>query len=216
MPSPGSPGIRELGQLRGGPRVPQCAEEASNFWRYLRPEVAAGSKAISKHYSNCPQKVKALLTLPATGGNAAMSAIRRCGVSCGWTTCQAPGPVQYRTAEVRNARWPRVAAKGRISLVEGLMAVTPVLVTNTRGAPDAELLRQAMRKWAFNPSRRETPMPPDIEAALRWLARSSVPMSALQRRGWSATRWTPAGASSMAWRRLLSTTGVVGVPSTAR
>jgi integrase len=79
-----------------------------------------------------------------------------------------------------DARWPKVAAKGRISLVEGLMAVTPVLVTSTRGAPDADVLRQAMRKWAFNPSRREFAMPPEIEAALRWLARSSVPMSALQ------------------------------------
>jgi integrase len=59
------------------------------------------------------------------------------------------------------------------------MAVTPVLVASTRGAPDAELLRQAMRKWAFNPARRGTPMPPEIEASLRWLARSSVPMSAL-------------------------------------
>jgi hypothetical protein len=47
-------------------------------------------------------------------------------------------------------------------------------------AARAELVRQAMRKWAFNPSRRETAMPPNIEAALRWLARSSVPMSALQ------------------------------------
>jgi integrase len=78
-----------------------------------------------------------------------------------------------------DARWPKVAAKGRISLVEGLMAVTPVLVASTRGAPDAELLRQAMRKWSFNPARRGTPMPPEIEASLRWLARSSVPMSAL-------------------------------------
>jgi hypothetical protein len=32
-----------------------------------------------------------------------------------------------------DARWPRVAAKGRISLVEGLMAVTPVLVRWHRG-----------------------------------------------------------------------------------
>ena len=55
MPSPDSPGIRELGQLRGGPRVPECAEEASNFWRYLRPdepdpspaEVAAEAAAIN-------------------------------------------------------------------------------------------------------------------------------------------------------------------------
>jgi hypothetical protein len=34
-----------------------------------------------------------------------------------------------------DARWPKVAAKGRISLVEGLMAVSPVLVASTRGAP---------------------------------------------------------------------------------
>jgi len=79
-----------------------------------------------------------------------------------------------------DARWPKVAAKGRISLVEGLMAVTPVLVTSKRGAPDPDVLRQAMRRWAFNPPRRDLPMPADIEAALRWLARSSVPVSALQ------------------------------------
>ncbi len=79
-----------------------------------------------------------------------------------------------------DARWPKVAAKGRISLVEGLMAVTPVLVTSQRGSPDAEVLRQAMRRWAFNPPRRVAPMPDEVEAALRWLARSSLPMSALQ------------------------------------
>jgi hypothetical protein len=79
-----------------------------------------------------------------------------------------------------DARWPKTAAKGRISLVEGLMAVTPVLVTSKRGAPDPDALRQAMRRWAFNPPRRDLPMPADIEAALRWLSRSSVPLSALQ------------------------------------
>ena len=79
-----------------------------------------------------------------------------------------------------DARWPKVAAKGRISLVEGLMAVTPVLVTSTRGAPDPEVLRLAMRRWAFNPPRRDTPTSPEIESALRWLARSSVAVSALQ------------------------------------
>jgi hypothetical protein len=79
-----------------------------------------------------------------------------------------------------DTRWPRVAAKGRISLVEGMMAVTPVLVTSQRGSPDPEVLRQAMRRWAFNPPRRTAPMPDEIIAALRWLARSSLPMSALQ------------------------------------
>src|SRR5262249_24599174 len=75
-----------------------------------------------------------------------------------------------------DARWPKVAAKGRISLAEGLMAVTPVLVTSSRGAPDAEVLRQAMRRWAFNPGRRDTLMPDDVAAALAWLARSSIPL----------------------------------------
>jgi integrase len=79
-----------------------------------------------------------------------------------------------------DARSPKIAGKGRISLVEGLVAVTPVLVTSQRGAPDPELLRQAMRRWAFNPPRRDAPMPAEIEASLRWLARSSVPLSALQ------------------------------------
>jgi hypothetical protein len=78
-----------------------------------------------------------------------------------------------------DARWPKLAAKGRVSLVEGLSAVTPVLVTSKRGAPDPEVLRQAMRGWAFNPPRRDTPMPEEADAALRWLARSSVPVSAL-------------------------------------
>src|SRR5262249_35354532 len=80
---------------------------------------------------------------------------------------------------VRRTRWPKGAAKGRISLVEGLMAVTPVLVTTTRGAPDPDVLRQAMRKWAFNPLHRDTPRPPEIDAALSWLARASMPVSAL-------------------------------------
>jgi hypothetical protein len=45
VPSPDSPGIRELGLLRGGPRVSQCAEEAVNFWRYLRPDEPDPSPA---------------------------------------------------------------------------------------------------------------------------------------------------------------------------
>lgn len=78
-----------------------------------------------------------------------------------------------------DARWPKLAAKGRISLVEGLIAVTPVLVTSQRGAPDADVVRQALRRWAFNPPRRGGPMPAGVEAALAWLAKASVPLAAL-------------------------------------
>ncbi len=79
-----------------------------------------------------------------------------------------------------DARWPKHAAKGRVSLAEGLIAVTPVLVKSQRGAPDPAVLRQALRKWAFNPPRRDMPRPPEVEAALRWLARASVPVAALE------------------------------------
>jgi integrase len=79
-----------------------------------------------------------------------------------------------------DVRWPKLAAKGRISLVEGLMAVTPVLVTSQRGAPDPHVLRRAMRRWAFNPPRRDTARPADVEAALAWLAKASLPLSALE------------------------------------
>jgi hypothetical protein len=64
--------------------------------------------------------------------------------------------------------------------VEGLIAVTPVLVTTTRGAPEPAVLREAMRKWAFNPIHRNEAMPAHIEAALTWLAKVSVPISALE------------------------------------
>jgi integrase len=78
-----------------------------------------------------------------------------------------------------DARWPRHAGKGRVSLVEGLTAVTAALVTPRHGAPDPNVLRRALRKWAFNPPRRGEDMPADIEAALAWLTRASLPLAAL-------------------------------------
>jgi hypothetical protein len=55
-----------------------------------------------------------------------------------------------------------------------------VLVKSQRGAPDPEVLRQALRRWAFNPPHRDLPRPSEVDAALRWLARTSVPMQALE------------------------------------
>jgi integrase len=78
-----------------------------------------------------------------------------------------------------DVRWPKLAAKGRISLVEGLMAVTPVLVATQRGAPNADVLRHGLRRWALNPPRRDTAKPADVEAALAWLAKASLPLTAL-------------------------------------
>jgi hypothetical protein len=90
------------------------------------------------------------------------------------------GPAAPHAPRLMDARWPKSSAKGRISLAEGLLTVTPVLVKSQRGAPDIRLLRHALRKWVFNPPRRDVPRPPEVDAALRWLARVSLPMSALE------------------------------------
>jgi hypothetical protein len=61
-----------------------------------------------------------------------------------------------------------------------LTAVTPVLVRSDHGAPDPATLRAALRRWAFNPAHRDDTMPPDIRAALSWIRRASLPITALQ------------------------------------
>ena len=106
-----------------------------------------------------------------------------------------------------DARWPKHAAKGRMSLAEGLTAVTVVLVKNQRGAPDPGVLREGLRKWAFNPPRRDTARPPEIDAALRWLAKASLPVSALEEARMISKALDACGKSSTARRQRPSITG---------
>jgi integrase len=77
-------------------------------------------------------------------------------------------------------KWPAAAGKSRISAVETLTAVTPVLVKSDHGMPDPAVLRSALRRWAFNPAHRDDAMPPDIRAALSWVRRASLPITALE------------------------------------
>ena len=77
-------------------------------------------------------------------------------------------------------KWPGAAGKSRISIVETLTAVTPVLVRSDHGAPDEAILRVALRRWAFNPAHRHDEMPAEIRAALAWLRRTSLPITALR------------------------------------
>ncbi|MDN3351794.1 site-specific integrase [Actinomadura sp. DC4] len=76
-------------------------------------------------------------------------------------------------------RWPDLSAKGRLSVVEGLVAVTVALVKPGKEAPDAAVLRRALRKWAFNTAHRDDPIPEAEAAALRWIAKASVALTAL-------------------------------------
>lgn len=76
-------------------------------------------------------------------------------------------------------KWPTAAGKSRISAVETLTAVTPVLVKTDHGMPGPAVLRSALRRWAFNPAHRDDEMPPDIRGALSWIRRNSLPITAL-------------------------------------
>src|SRR6266508_1434625 len=76
-------------------------------------------------------------------------------------------------------KWPRAAATSRRSIAEGLIAVTPVMFTTTRGKPDDRTIRLALRGWGFNAVRRDAEKPSEMEAALKWVARNSRAVSAL-------------------------------------
>jgi hypothetical protein len=77
-------------------------------------------------------------------------------------------------------KWPEAAGKSRISIVETLTAITPVLVRSEAGSPDPVVLRSALRRWAFVPDRSGDNMPPEVRAALAWLRRRSLPITSLQ------------------------------------
>ncbi|TQN32628.1 site-specific recombinase XerC [Haloactinospora alba] len=77
-------------------------------------------------------------------------------------------------------KWSRSSAKERISVAEGLTAVTLALVKSTQGAPDGTVLRRALRRWSFNVVQRDAPKPSEVETALRWLERNSLPLTALE------------------------------------
>lgn len=77
-------------------------------------------------------------------------------------------------------KWPGAAAKSRISAVETLVAVTPVLVRAGHGSPDPAVLRAALRRSAFVPPRRADPLPSETRSALSWARRSSLPLTALE------------------------------------
>ncbi|MFC6868396.1 tyrosine-type recombinase/integrase [Haloechinothrix salitolerans] len=53
------------------------------------------------------------------------------------------------------------------------------MLATDRGRPADRVLRRAMTGWAFNPRRRATAKPADVERALKWLASNTEPVSRL-------------------------------------
>jgi integrase len=75
-------------------------------------------------------------------------------------------------------KWPGLAAKSRRSTVEALVTITVALVDPVSGAPEPEVLRDALCSWAFNPNS-DGPPPVQIREALTWIENASRPVTDL-------------------------------------
>jgi integrase len=76
-------------------------------------------------------------------------------------------------------KWTGLAAKSRCSTAEALTTVTLALTATRASCPDAYTMRRALRGWAFNFSERDRNVPPEIELALEWIQRNSLPLARL-------------------------------------
>lgn len=77
-------------------------------------------------------------------------------------------------------KWPHAAPNTRNGINEALTAVTMALLDERPGQPSEELLRKALRNWAFvlpGPDERE--LPTEVANALHWVAKASRPLSDL-------------------------------------
>ena len=81
-------------------------------------------------------------------------------------------------AEFAAATWAVSAAKTRVSVIETLTRVVPVVVTDLRGAPEAAVLRSALRKQ-LNQGEHGRELDDDETRAINWLARASRPVGSL-------------------------------------
>lgn len=77
-------------------------------------------------------------------------------------------------------KWADAPAKSRKNYADALATITPALVKTTVGRPDPATLRRALYGWAYNRNRWDEEPPADVAQALRWLAKNSLPISALE------------------------------------
>ncbi|MFJ3193745.1 tyrosine-type recombinase/integrase [Streptomyces griseoviridis] len=99
---------------------------------------------------------------------------------------EATSPTWYEHAcAYARMKWPGAAGKHRASVAESLAAVTAHLVATRRGAPNRDVLRRALRVYAFqfrtdpetgDPVSRAVAeeIPTEIGSALEWLASNSL------------------------------------------
>ncbi len=81
-------------------------------------------------------------------------------------------------AEFAAATWAVSAAKTRLSVIETLSRVVPVVVTDLKGAPDDAVLRSALRK-KLNQGEHGGELDEEEAKAISWIARASRPVGSL-------------------------------------
>ena len=83
--------------------------------------------------------------------------------------------------EYVDMKWPKAAATYRRTIAEALTAVTPVMLANKVGKPNAKEIRATLGTWAFNSQKRGQDRPELVADTLRWIERNSLPLSAVMR-----------------------------------
>ncbi|MFE1344383.1 tyrosine-type recombinase/integrase [Streptomyces sp. NPDC058757] len=106
----------------------------------------------------------------------------RAGLAQGPSTAREPQRLSRLTwyafaTEYARAHWPGRAAKTRDEVSDALTAVTLAMCWDRRGRPTEQVLRRALRHWAFVMPRQGDPMPPPQDRlALQWVAKASRPL----------------------------------------
>ncbi len=80
-----------------------------------------------------------------------------------------------------NDKWPRLSGNARISVAEVLVTVSLALLPESgKGRPPEVVLRNALRRWAFNAQQRDgSTIPEGIKIALDWADKNSPPLNVI-------------------------------------
>ncbi|MEO3875318.1 tyrosine-type recombinase/integrase [Nonomuraea sp. B12E4] len=102
------------------------------------------------------------------------------GLPVSMLASRATGPsfLEFAQAYVLR-RWDLSAARTRETDAYALLSLIPALVADAPRRPSAEDLREVLRVHALLPEKRRTDLTPTQTAALSWLERASLPLSAL-------------------------------------
>ncbi|MEV6031497.1 tyrosine-type recombinase/integrase [Nonomuraea sp. NPDC052116] len=94
---------------------------------------------------------------------------------------QSSGPTFLEFAQAYIlSRWNSLAARTRETEAYALLSLIPALVTDAPRRPTAETLREVLRIHTLLPEKRRASLTTTQAAALGWLERASVPLSALK------------------------------------